>query len=481
MSIDNCRETRSASQDMVLQIQRWEKAQDGRLLIMASGDYKGESVGLEAYFKMDMKPVEYNPVTGVINIVDPETVYVDGITLKSIGTESDQLIKAFSDMYEITLPNYKMASELNFTVLCLENENNDMDEFSQKYQLLIDEEEGKDSYGEFFMNVDVDLGALIISESNVEYRKNILGALTGAGTSLSFKIKEVANGVGNYFNNIANKMKMAKLNMKLTALARNSIRIISIPAEEDKIGLGKSKFGGRPDLPIDFHWPEWKGMSLSFIAQINLAEVGKYDTENYLPKSGIMYFFYDAADQTVWGFDPDDKDSSRIVFADMKEEDLKRWDFPEDLPEDFRYDSGALKFSSESTIPSIDSVFVDDLELIESELETFVNMVEANANAVEDCSINRLLGYPDIISGEMETLCSLVSHGEYCGGIIEIEEEKVDFYLKDAKEWQLLLQIDSLDKLGFMWGDGGKLYYWIRKCDLAKKDFTKIWLVKQSN
>lgn len=481
MSIDSCREKTTTFQDIILLVQHWEKTTDGRLMIQASGDYKGKSIGLEAYFRTDMKPVEYNPVTGVINIVDPETVYVDGITVKSMGEESDQLVKALSDMYGISLNNYKMTEEIRFTVLCLESENNDIDEFSQKYQLLIDEEEGKDTYGELFINIDMDLSSLVISEANVEYRKNVLGALTGEGTSLSYKIKEATGNVGSYFNSISNKMKMAKLNMKLNSISKDSVRIIAIPAEEDSLKLGASKFGGKPDLPKDFHWPEWKGMSLSFIGQINLKDITGFETEKLLPETGILYFFYDAADLTVWGFDPDDKGSFRVVFADMKEEQLKRWDFPEDLPEDFRYDSGMIKFSIEKTLPSVDSVFLDDLELSESELETFVMMEEANENKVEECTANRLLGYPDLIAGEMETLCTLVDHGQYCGGLIEIEEEKLDYYLKDAREWQLLLQVDSLDKLGFMWGDGGKIYFWIRKTDLLNKDFSKVWLVKQSN
>ncbi len=356
-----------------------------------------------------------------------------------------------------------------------------MDEFSQKFQLMIDEIEGKETYGELFLAVDVDMGSMVISESDPEYRKSILGAMTGAGTTLSYKMKEAVGSVGNYFNNIANKLKMAKLNMRLSVISKPSVRLISIPTEEDNIGIGASKFGGRPDLPKDFHWPEWKGMSLSFIAQINLSEIGSLDEEGILPRSGILYFFYDAADQTVWGFDPDDKGSFRVVFADMKKADLQRWSFPEDLPDDYRYDTGLMKFSAETTIPSLDSVFVDDLELDESEIETYVMLEEERRITTEDCTINRLLGYSDPVAGEMETLCTLVSHGQYCGGPIEIEEDQLDFYLKDAKEWQLLLQVDSLDKLGFMWGDGGRIFFWIRKQDLKNLDFTKIWLVKQSN
>lgn len=30
-----------------------------------------------------------------------------------------------------------------------------------------------------------------------------------------------------------------------------------------------------------------------------------------------------------------------------------------------------------------------------------------------------------------------------------------------------------------MWGDVGRLYYWIRREDLAQRRFDKVWLVLQ--
>ena len=30
-----------------------------------------------------------------------------------------------------------------------------------------------------------------------------------------------------------------------------------------------------------------------------------------------------------------------------------------------------------------------------------------------------------------------------------------------------------------MWGDVGKLYFWIRKQDLARRDFSNVWMIMQ--
>ena len=91
-----------------------------------------------------------------------------------------------------------------------------------------------------------------------------------------------------------------KLKVILTALARNEIRI-SYKKADEILTACSSKIGGRPAVPNDFVWPRFLGESfdgktkerpLSFMAQINLEDVKNDDTENLLPKTGILSFFY---------------------------------------------------------------------------------------------------------------------------------------------------------------------------------------------
>ncbi len=42
-----------------------------------------------------------------------------------------------------------------------------------------------------------------------------------------------------------------------------------------------------------------------------------------------------------------------------------------------------------------------------------------------------------------------------------------------------MLQVDSDDEAGMMWGDAGMLYYWIRDDDLAARRFDRAWCVMQ--
>ena len=83
---------------------------------------------------------------------------------------------------------------------------------------------------------------------------------------------------------------------------------------DKKLDIGTSKLFGTPDIFEGFVWPtilvndeEYK---LTFIGQINLKEVNKYDKEGLLPKTGMLYFFYDLDEMP---FDPNDLTKSRRV------------------------------------------------------------------------------------------------------------------------------------------------------------------------
>jgi uncharacterized protein YwqG len=46
-------------------------------------------------------------------------------------------------------------------------------------------------------------------------------------------------------------------------------------------------------------------------------------------------------------------------------------------------------------------------------------------------------------------------------------------------DWLLLFQLDSDDAAKMMWGDAGRLYFWITKQDLARRDFSNVWMILQ--
>ncbi|GIO95138.1 hypothetical protein J14TS5_02240 [Paenibacillus lautus] len=84
-----------------------------------------------------------------------------------------------------------------------------------------------------------------------------------------------------------------------------------------------------------------------------------------------------------------------------------------------------------------------------------------------------LMGHPDQIQGGMQVGCEIAYglHSRYDMNNLEVRKQIVNSALK----WRLLLQIDSKeDKTGMMWGDVGRIYYWIHEDDLAKLCFDRI-------
>ena len=76
----------------------------------------------------------------------------------------------------------------------------------------------------------------------------------------------------------------------------NGIKL-KISKPKDKLFQGASKLFGNPDVWDGFEWPyiEENGekYDLTFLFQINCTEVSALDKEGRLPKTGILYFFYD--------------------------------------------------------------------------------------------------------------------------------------------------------------------------------------------
>src|SRR5579859_5177466 len=139
---------------------------------------------------------------------------------------------------------------------------------------------------------------------------------------------------------------LTRLTKDLDALAKNSIRLTVTPIAEPSIRIGVSKLGGQPDLPQDARWPQWKGLPQSFIAQIRLKDVRAYDSGKLLPPDGMLWFFYDARQET-YGAEPGDRGGWSIIYRPGKTGRLRPTTFPANLPATSRVPACTLRFSSE--------------------------------------------------------------------------------------------------------------------------------------
>jgi uncharacterized protein YwqG len=232
-----------------------------------------------------------------------------------------------------------------------------------------------------------------------------------------------------------------------------------------------SKLGQMPRVPKEFEWPEWNGKPLAFLLQLKFSEINKDGYLPHLPTSGLLYVFYDE-EQSTWGFDPQDKGSWRLLFFDEGDA-LKERRYPKDLGT--RYKLRPVEAFPILTYPPDppDALSGGD----EDKEEAYY---EFRSGVYEGQPAHHLGGYPDPVQGaDMDLECQLVSNGLYCGDASGYEDERARILAEGGRDWTLLLQIDSDDGTEMMWGDSGLLYFWIRKEDLAARNFDDVWMILQ--
>ncbi|MBP1546903.1 MAG: DUF1963 domain-containing protein, partial [Oscillospiraceae bacterium] len=154
-------------------------------------------------------------------------------------------------------------------------------------------------------------------------------------------------------------------------------------------------------------------------------------------------------------------------------------DFPDELDEEFILPE--LKICMEKHISVSDCLD----EAIDCEYEDYEKCCSECGYEVDEWGdVTKLLGYPDVIQKPMEERCESVTRG-YRQGCPEDYRKIPESELADIKEaasqWTLLFQMGtvSVDDYELMFGDCGHIYFWIKKQDLAERNFDNIWLILQ--
>ena len=273
----------------------------------------------------------------------------------------------------------------------------------------------------------------------------------------------------------------------LDSLKKNEITISTEFNNNSEI-VNKSKIGGKPYLPKDFIWPYYQGLPLSFLAQINLEEVSSLDKDKLLPDKGILYFFYELETQE-WGYSPQDKGCAKVFYFENNS-NFDLIDFPKDMEDYYKIPEFKINFKSNISLPSYEDFFnlIEDKEELEDITEN--EFYDIYHSAYDELSKKylvpiekyiKLLAYPDVIQNSMEEECEAVTRG-FDMGDVESYPKKYQKEIRSAsKDWILLFQMDTVETSDYelMFGDSGHIYFWIKKEDLANKNFENIWLILQ--
>jgi len=229
---------------------------------------------------------------------------------------------------------------------------------------------------------------------------------------------------------------------------------------------------------------------LSFIAQINCADACKYDKDGLLPTKGMLYFFYDMATMK-WGYDPKDKGSARVFYYSGDISELCKTEFPANLSSEYRIPEAPVAFpvSHKAELPDFEEFaqLVGDIDYKQwAEFDEAKAKMGFDSEEDEDeerkWGKTKLLGYANLVQGGMLLECETSSNGIYSGdGKINATEEEMRQYKQYCKQWQLLFQLGSIDigNYELMWGDVGKIYFYIKIDDLKNLNFDNCWLVLQ--
>jgi uncharacterized protein YwqG len=251
------------------------------------------------------------------------------------------------------------------------------------------------------------------------------------------------------------------------AVLGNLLPSIRLVPQQPKAGeegrVGGCRIGGVPDLPQGVEWPRLStdarsavdpvpppGEPLSFLLQVNLAEVAFADLEQLLPRSGMLYFFFHGG--------IGDEDVAAVLFAQGTE--LRRATAPLDLPPDEFYRGFNLVPNLEWTVPSpCDLGLADHFELWD-ELEDRVAAVQGYESPTaygRGYAVHRLLGHAQFIQAD---------------GMGEVD--------------RLLLQVSSdagLSSYGYpesgigaTWQDCGRIYYLMNKESLKLHRFAEAFV-----
>ncbi len=231
-----------------------------------------------------------------------------------------------------------------------------------------------------------------------------------------------------------------------------------------------SYLGGTAALPAGIAWPSKAGKPLTLLASLDLATLSRTLPLPWLPASGRLLFFYDV-DNQPWGFDPNDRGSWAVIFV---RDDATLLD---GAPAHRRLARLNLSLHKIDTYPSWQRPQVAALGLTDAEHDSLSDLCTA---VYHDAPCYQVGGFAYPIQGDqMEVECQLASHGVYCGDASVHTAPEFARLRDGAGDWRLLLQLDSDDDLGVMWGDGGILYFWIREQDAQAARFENAWVVLQ--
>lgn len=282
------------------------------------------------------------------------------------------------------------------------------------------------------------------------------------------------------FDSLLQAKGLNSLREAILKAAKPSLRLFITPVEaETTVERLASRFGGRANLLPDVAWPTGNnGQPLTFLGQINLADIAPYLQQ--FPAQGLLSFFYDVKNKPWGNFE--EREGWRVFFAAAPEQTVVA-SLPtnDDLPV---LPLCQVEMRPEMTLPAPRSIELNKLPLTDDLWEPYLDLRNELLDWLDpDLTTHRIGGHPDAIQGCMQRIIQFESRNEKLPPNVYsyYEHPRAAELMPGAFGWHLLLQIDSSKALGQMWSDNGRIFYWIHQDNLAREDFSNVWLKLQSH
>ncbi|MGH7470125.1 MAG: YwqG family protein [Longimicrobiales bacterium] len=265
---------------------------------------------------------------------------------------------------------------------------------------------------------------------------------------------------------------------RLASLAAPAVHLESSAERDATLPRAASKLGGAPDLADPETWPIWNGTPLAFVAQINLHDLRPFPFCSVLPDRGLLSFFFDA-EQQAWGFDPAHRGGAAVLLQSHVDR-LTRTPVPASVPAGGIF--GARRLTPRETIttlPALESQSVTAMGLSTAEERVYQQILDETEEQKPTRVEHQLLGHPGQVQGDMQLECQLVTNGLYCGDETGYNDARAAALGSGAASWQLLTQFDTDDDAQMMWGDCGRIYFWMTSTAMSRSAFHESWAILQ--
>ena len=224
------------------------------------------------------------------------------------------------------------------------------------------------------------------------------------------------------------------------------------------IPVGASRLGGRPDLPDSAVWPEVDGQLLPFLAQLDLAALPPLPASP-LPRDGWLSVFA-CVDSAVALHHRGDR--AALSPRHVREDRI--------LPDgsgDRRYDPVPIASARPAVSLTADGVFEalmvgrDEGDFPEIPPDQHRRLIDLCGELNPSDSYDSRLG--DVVG-------QLLGHPSFPGAS---PRDAVEYGGREGDDWIHLLEIQSVGSM--MWSDCGLLNLSIRRSDLDRLDFSRMY------